>query len=82
MIDTRLRAQMFAEVEEHVHQGQTHLARRPESPGVIAVAPNGAVAPAGAIDGTSATHHQALQATDHDLRPVSLDNEVNVIDLH
>lgn len=72
---------MLSKVEEHVGQGQAHLTRRAQGVGVVAVAPDGAAATAGAVDCPGAANGEALQATHKRLGVVGLDDEVDVVGL-
>jgi hypothetical protein len=82
MVDGGESAEVLAEVEQHIHEGEAHLARCSKGAGVIAPAPDRPASAAGAVDGAGAADGQALQTADQRRGRVCLDDEVQVISLH
>jgi hypothetical protein len=72
---------VFAEVEEDVRDRAPDLARRPQVSRVIAMRPYWAASVADAIDGLGATGGDAVQTSSERSRGVSLDDQMEVVDL-
>jgi hypothetical protein len=72
---------MFAEVEEHIDESSTSLARRGERAGVVALGPHWTSSANGAIYGARRADGEALDAADESEPFVGLDDQMDVIGL-
>ena len=73
---------MFSPIGEHVHERVTHLARRSQHAGVIAVRPHRSVPAERPIDGACNANGEALYAASELRCSLRFDEEMHVVRLH
>ena len=78
-VDVRWRAEVLAEVEQHVNHADPHLPRRGQRAGVKAVADHLPFAPERAVDGERQPNGQPVHAPTGAAGLVALDDEVAVV---
>jgi hypothetical protein len=78
-IDARGRAEVLAEVQQHVDHARPHLPRRRQRAGVIPVADDFASAAEGAVDRERQPDGQPMHAAARAARLIPLDDEVPVV---
>jgi hypothetical protein len=73
---------VLAEIQQHVDQAASGLARGGEGAGVIAVLPDGAAPARDAVDSARASDGEALKAANQPLAIVRLHHQVQMVRLH
>ena len=73
--------QVLSPILEHVHESVAHLARRPQKPRVVAVAPHASGATERTVHRLRHPDGQPLDASPDAAGPVRLDEEMNVVSL-